>query len=122
VFRAFGAQPLATPWDAGGRARTRWSGCFVGQAIFVCVILPLASQATEEDANRLLAALASGNCESRALAISSYSRSDDNERDHNAALKRLVTAVDRSLQDRVGMWWDANKEQLGRERLIQQFW
>jgi hypothetical protein len=51
--------------------------------------MPIAVPTTEDDAQALMSALVSdGGCEVRQQAISRYSRSDDNERDGNAALKR----------------------------------
>jgi len=63
--------------------------------------LPGVGQAKDEDAKLLLPALASESCEKRLEGISRYVRSEDNERDSNAALKRLSNGTPSLLKEQV---------------------
>jgi len=78
-----------------------WTICGLHLAILLLAILPASSHASDEDAKLLLAALASDDCESRLEGLSRYSRSDDNERHRNAALKRLSSGASPSLKEQV---------------------
>jgi hypothetical protein len=53
------------------------------------ISVPNATQARDEDAKLVLAALTSADCTTRLQSISRYSESEDNEKNRNAGLKRL---------------------------------
>lgn len=69
--------------------------------LLLLFLLPTSSEASEEGAKLLLLGLASDDCESRIKAISRYSRSEDNERHRNAALKRLSSRAPSSVKEQV---------------------
>lgn len=67
----------------------------------VLMFIPMRCLGSDEDAKDLLSALASDSCESRTQAISRYSRSEDNETDRNAALRRLSGQADPRISQEV---------------------
>ena len=61
----------------------------LGLAVLVLHSVLSLGEASDDDVKLLLSALASDSCDRRLEGISRYSRSEDNERHRNAALKRL---------------------------------
>jgi hypothetical protein len=71
----------------------------LGASIIFCVLVG-SGDANEGDARLLLEGLQSKGCEIRRGAIASYLQSADNQREHNAGLRRLHI-TDAELRDRV---------------------
>ncbi|MGH7306500.1 MAG: hypothetical protein ACRELZ_24735 [Candidatus Rokuibacteriota bacterium] len=77
------------------------------------------SHASDDDARRLLEALGSAHCETRLEAISRYSRSEDDEQNENAALKKLsLTAPPATREQARALLSDLEDERKGTARLL----
>jgi len=73
----------------------------LGLAVLVLHSVLSLGEASDDDVKLLLSALASDSCDRRLEGISRYSRSEDNERYRNAALKRLSNGTPSPLREQV---------------------
>lgn len=83
-----------------------WKGQFIALAALVLAVVTwtlgrTTTGASEDDARSLLSALTAENCSARLEAISRYSRSEDNQKDHNAALRRLGRIAPPAISEQI---------------------